>query len=86
MPSRSSMRQINAGERYDTECNKIITVAQIATVLGMIYQCGSWLHGQGNAEGVAAVLAAYEHIAAVHQRNRFDDGQAQPVVCSAIAA
>ena len=94
-----------------------MTVAQIATVLGMIYQCGSGLacdggvsaalsvaepplsqasqlpqvkprclDGKGDAEGIAAVLTAHKHITAVHQRNRLDDGQTQPVVCSAVAA
>ncbi|TPV48044.1 hypothetical protein FJ692_30085 [Pseudomonas fluorescens] len=43
LPSRSSMRQSNAGERCDTECNKIITIAQTATVRAMGSSVGAGL-------------------------------------------
>ena len=42
--------------------------------------------GQMHAKGIHAMVAAHEHIAAMHQGNRLDDGQAQPVVVATVAA
>ncbi|MDB5995627.1 MAG: hypothetical protein JWP42_2763 [Pseudomonas sp.] len=47
---------------------------------------GCGLYGKVDAEGVHAVIAAHEHVAAMHQRNRLDDRQAQTVVVATVAA
>jgi len=41
---------------------------------------------QINPERIHAVITAHKHIAAMHQRNRLDDCQPQPVVVAAVAA
>ena len=39
-----------------------------------------------DTEGIHPMIAAHEHIAAMHQRNRLDDGQPQAVIVAAVAA
>jgi len=41
---------------------------------------------QMHAKGIHAMVAVHEHIAAMHQGNRLDDGQAQPMVVATVAA
>ena len=44
------------------------------------------LNGEVDAEGIHPPITAHKHIPTMHQRNRLDDRQPQPMVIATVAA